>query len=63
MNIADRSVAPRTWNRPLSNPYTAKLTGGKGGGGWAAHGEMGLLIGWQDYLASKEIQAEVRVDW
>jgi len=31
MNVAEGNVVSPTWNRPLSNPYTAKLTGGKGG--------------------------------
>jgi hypothetical protein len=35
MNIAEGSMVSPTWNRPLSNPYTAKLTGGKGADGWS----------------------------
>jgi len=34
MNIAEGGVVSHTWNRPLSNHYTAKLTGGKGGRRW-----------------------------
>ena len=52
MNIAEGGVVSHTWNRPLSNSYTAKLTGGKGGrrvvvaplvgGGFQACGEQDI---------------------
>ena len=52
MNIAEESAVSLIWNRPLSNPYTAKLTVGKGGrrvvvaplvgGGFQACGEQDI---------------------